>query len=78
MKKKSAAAIDDVGPLRSVQFQSEKADATDGYTLTITYALRFEKKDLTANVDFRFGGFKGGVSGYEVVALEKTGRGDGK
>ncbi|HKD36369.1 MAG TPA: hypothetical protein VKB78_06195, partial [Pirellulales bacterium] len=61
LKKKSEAMIADAGMLKSVDFQSEKADVTDGYRLTATYALHFDRKDLTAKVDFRFSGLKGGV-----------------
>lgn len=66
VKKDVDEAIAAAGPLKSIDFQSEKTDPHDGYVLIIAYAVHGERKEMTATVDFRFAGLKGAIVGYDL------------
>lgn len=62
------------GEMKSVTFQSEEPDKSDGYILKLFYNVACDKAETTALVEFRFIGMKGHILAFDLTGEKAAAR----
>ena len=66
-------ATADAGRLKSLSYQSESFDTSDGERLRLRYRVACENQEMDAEVNFQFLGMKGHLMGFNVTPLPAEG-----